>query len=111
MLPGAAGGTAQRSKAKAGDPRVVFEVQGGTGQMKKASAMSNTATTAKTQDPAYDRLLDELKRAKGVLDTLTPERLSDLSDDDFYIVVSTWTKFFNSVRSLADRLAVLHNNA
>jgi hypothetical protein len=68
----------------------------------------------------YERLFDELKQAKAAIATLATtgelpngQRLDDLSDDDFYAVVSTFAKFFNSVQSVANYLAVLRkqNNA
>jgi hypothetical protein len=51
-----------------------------------------------------DRLFDGLKQAKSALDTLAT---ADLSEDDLAIVVPTVTKFFDSVQSAANYLAVL----
>jgi hypothetical protein len=55
----------------------------------------------------YCRLLDGLKQAKSTLDTLTPAYLSNLNEDEFEIVVTNVMKFFNSVQSAANYLAVL----
>jgi hypothetical protein len=57
----------------------------------------------------HDKLLDLLKQAKATLDTLTTDEsiLSDLSDDEFEIVVPIICNFFNSVQAAANRLAML----
>jgi hypothetical protein len=57
----------------------------------------------------FEQLLDKLSECKAALGVITPDWLSGLNDNELEYVVTTFNKWFDSVQSAANYLAVLRN--